>query len=161
MTPDLLARLDDCSDELEKIKTRINKDQFDDMVRFLQRYAIIKACGTIEYVVKNMIADYVDAGSSAELQNYISIRVRDSSTNPTTGNISNLLGEFSSTKWKKIFDDSLTTHAEEKASLNSLVQLRNDFAHGKSPTIGILNIIKYFNHARTIVSLVETALTAT
>ncbi len=161
MTPDLLARLDDCSDELEKIKTRINKDQFDDMVRFLQRYAIIKACGTIEYVVKNMIADHVDAGSSAELQNYISIRVRDSSTNPTTGNISNLLGEFSSTKWKKIFDDSLASHAEEKASLNSLVQLRNDFAHGKSPTIGILNIIKYFNHARTIVSLVETALTAT
>ena len=161
MTPDLLARLDDCSDELEKIKTRINKDQFDDMVKFLQRYAIIKACGTIEYVVKNMIADHVDAGSSAELQNYISIRVRDSSTNPTTGNISNLLGEFSSAKWKKKFDDSLATHAEEKASLNSLVQLRNDFAHGKSPTIGILNIIKYFNHARTIVSLVETALTST
>jgi hypothetical protein len=161
MTQDLLARLDDCSDELEKIKTRINKDQFDDMVKFLQRYAIIKACGTIEYVVKNMIADHVDAESSSELQNYISVKVRESSTNPTTGNISNLLGEFSSTGWKKSFDNALTSHNEEKTSLNSLVQLRNDFAHGKSPTIGIISVIKYFNHARTIVSLVETALSVT
>ena len=82
MTQDLLARLDDCSDELERIKTRINKDQFDDMVKFLQLYANIKACGTIEYVVKNMIADHVDAGASSELQNYISVKVRESSTNP-------------------------------------------------------------------------------
>ena len=161
MTPDLLAKLDDCSDELEKIKARINKDQFDDMVKVLQRYAIIKACGTIEYVVKTMIADHVDAGCGPELQNYISVNVRESSTNPTTGNISNLLGEFSSAGWKKSFDNALTSHNEEKASLNSLVQLRNDFAHGKSPTIGIIGIIKYFNHARTIVSLVEIALSAT
>lgn len=161
MTPDLLIRLNDCSDELEKIKTRINKNQFDDMVRFLQRYAIIKACGTIEYVVKNMIADHVEAGSSPELQNYISVKVRDSSTNPTTGNISNLLGEFSATGWKRSFDNALSSHNQEKASLNSLVQLRNDFAHGQSPTIGILNIIRYFDHARTIVSLVETALNTT
>ena len=69
-------------------------DQFDDIVKFLQRYAIIKACGTIEYVVKTMIADHVDAGASSELQNYISVKVRESSTNPTTGNISSLLGSF-------------------------------------------------------------------
>ena len=161
MTSELLDRLDDCSDELEKIKTRINKDQFDDMVKFLQRYAIIKACGTIEYVVKNMIADHVDVGSNSELQNYISVKVRESSTNPTTGNISNLLGEFSSTGWKRKFDTELVNHLEEKASLNSLVQLRNDFAHGKSPTIGILNIIKYYDHARSIVLLVEMVLKKT
>ena len=73
------------------------------MVMFLQRYAIIKACGTIEFVTKNMIADYVDAGAIAEVQNYISVKVRDSSTNPSTGNISNLLGEFSSKVWKVNF----------------------------------------------------------
>lgn len=92
-------------------------DQFDDMVKFLQRYAIIKACGTIEYVVKTMIADHVDAGASSELQNYISVKVRESSTNPTTGNISSLLGEFSSTGWKKSFDNALSHNEEKRWSL--------------------------------------------
>lgn len=161
MTSDLLTILDDCSDELEKIKNQINKDPFDEMVKFLQRYAIIKACGTIEYVVKSMVANHVDSETTPELQNYISIKVRDSSTNPSTGNISNLLGEFSSKHWKVIFDNEVSGHVEEKASLNSLVQLRNDFAHGKSPNTGILSIIKYYNHARTILSFVDTALNTT
>lgn len=155
----MLAKLNDCHEELKGIKARIDKDQFDEMVRFLQRYAIIKACGTIEYVVKNMIADRVSASCSPELQNYISVKVRDSSTNPSTGNISTLLGEFSTSDWKKDFDAKLSSHLEEKASLNSLVQLRNDFAHGKSPAIGINSIIKYFEHARVIVELVDETIT--
>ena len=158
MRAELVERLNDCDDELKKIKERIDKNQFDDMVMFLQRYAIIKACGTIEFVTKNMIADYVDAGAIAEVQNYISVKVRDSSTNPSTGNISNLLGEFSSKVWKVNFDKKIKVHGAEKVSLNSLVQLRNDFAHGKGPNTTINTIIYYFNDSRNIIKLVEETL---
>lgn len=158
MDAEFVTKLDDCAAELQKIKKRIDKDQFDEMVKFLQRYAIIKACGTIETVVKNMIADHVDAGTSQELQNYIAGRVRDSSTNPNTGNISSLLGEFSPRTWKASFDEKVKQHGNEKISLNSLVQLRNDFAHGKSPNTTINNIILYFEHARVIMTLVDETL---
>lgn len=161
MRAELATKLDDCIDELQIIKKRIDKNQFDDMVMFLQRYAIIKACGTVETVVKNMIADHVDAGTSTELQNYISYRVRDSSTNPTTGNISNLLGEFSSSVWKTNFDEKVKQHVNEKTSLNSLVQLRNDFAHGQSPNTTINTIIKYFKDARVIITLVDETMNGT
>lgn len=160
MRADLVTKLDDCADELQKIKRRIDKDQFDEIVMFLQRYAIIKACGTIEFVVKNMIADHVDANTNPEIQNYITANVRDSSTNPKTGNISSLLGEFSPEIWKKDFDDKLKVHTEEKGSLNSLVQLRNDFAHGRSPNTTINTIILYFNHSRTIITLIEESLSS-
>lgn len=161
MTSELAAKLDDCRDELQKIKQRIDSDQFDDMVMFLQRYAIIKACGTVETVVKNMIADYVDAGTIIEVQNYISIKVRESSTNPKTGNISALLGEFSSRTWKVNFDAKVSQNATAKASLNSLVQLRNDFSHGQSPNTTINTIIKYFDDACIIVTLVDETLNGT
>ena len=158
MRPELLDKLEDCKDELLKIKHRIDQNQFDDMVIFLQRYAIIKACGTVESVVKNLIADHVDAGTSPEIQNYINNNVRESSTNPKTGNIGSLLGEFSSTGWKVSFEDKLKSHGTEKSSLNSLVQLRNDFAHGRSPNTTINTVIQYFHDARTIISLVDDTL---
>lgn len=158
MRVELTERLNNCDDELKRIKERIDKDKFDDMVKFLQRYAIIKACGTIESVVKNMIADYVDSGTIPEIQNYISVKVRDSSTNPSTGNISNLLGEFSSRVWKENFDNKVKEHGTEKISLNSLVQLRNDFAHGQSPNTTINTIIRYFNDSRVIITLIEETL---
>lgn len=158
MRQELTDRLDDCADELERIRKRINQDQFDDMVKFLQRYAIIKACGTIEAVVKNMIADHVDSGASDEVKNYISSNVRDSSTNPTTGNITKILESFSSTVWKARFEEKLRAHGTEKGSQNSLVQLRNDFAHGRSPNTSINNIIRYYNDSRTIITLVDETL---
>lgn len=161
MKTEFITKLDDCADELQKIKKRIDKNQFDEMVMFLQRYAIIKACGTIESVVKNMIADHVDANTNPEIQNYISTNVRESPANPKTGKISDLLGEFSSGVWKTNFDEKVKQHGEEKVSLNSLVQLRNDFAHGLSPNTTINTIIRYFDHARTIITLVDETLSGT
>ena len=132
MKAEFVTRLDDCADELQKIKKRIDKNQFDDMVMFLQRYAIIKACGTVESVIKNMIADHVDANTNPEIQHYIATNVRDSS--------------------------KVKQHGTEKTSLNSLVQLRNDFAHGLSPNTTINTIIRYFNDSRVIVTLVDETL---
>jgi hypothetical protein len=106
-------------------------------------------------VVKNLIADKVDAGVSQEIKNYIELNVRESSTNPKTGNISNLLGSFSSLQWKADFDEQIKQHTTEKTSLNTLVQLRNDFAHGLSPNTTINTTIRYFTDSRIIVDIVD------
>ena len=152
--------LDACSCELQAIEKRINKNKLDQMVKYLQNYAVIRACGTIENVVKNIIADSVTVNASFEIQNYIQIKIRDSSSNPKTTIISSILGEFS-TEWKKSFDNKLTNipansdNNKAKTELNSLVQLRNDFAHGKSVGIGISSIRKYFDSACEIVKIVD------
>lgn len=101
MKEEYTQRLNECLDELKKIKARIDANCFDDMVAFLQRYAIIKSCGTIEYVVKNIISDFVEQGAKVEISAYITKNVRESSSNPKTGLISDLLGNFSSEIWKK------------------------------------------------------------
>ena len=161
MRVELISKLNDCAAELQKIKKRIDKDKFDEMVMFLQRYAIIKACGTIEHVIKNMIADHVDANTNPEIQNYIATNVRENSRNPSTGKISGLLSEFSPGTWGPAFEAKLKIHVQEKGALNSLVQLRNDFAHGSNPNTTIDTIIRYFNDSCTIITLAEEALNGT
>ena len=102
MNDEYKRRLDDCKDELNELKTRINRDQLDSMVKFLQRYAIIKACGTIEATFKDIFADKIEQGVSTEVQKYLDANVRDSSTNPSTQKIEKILEQFSK-EWKEKF----------------------------------------------------------
>ena len=148
-------QLDDCNDELSELKERIDKDQLDSMVKFLQRYAIIKACGTIEAVFKSILADKVEQGVSTEVQKYLDKNIRDSSSNPSTKQIERILEQFSN-EWKIAFQDAVKqNHSQDKENLNSLVQLRNDFAHGSSPNASINTIIKQFESGRIIIELLD------
>lgn len=104
--------LDDCSTELESIKSRVNKDQFDSMVKFLQRYAIIKACGTIETVVKSLIADHVEQHALPETQQYLETKVRDSSTNPKTS-INTIIRYFDDARSILVIVDQILSEARE------------------------------------------------
>lgn len=154
MKQEYTIQLDDCYLELVKIKTRINKNIFDEMVSYLQKYSIIKACGTIEQVFKNMLSDYLEQDANEEICVYIDKNIRESSANPKTGNISSILNDFSP-KWKNEFDNYLKVENQKKQSLNSLVQLRNDFAHGRNPNSSISTIIDYYADARLIIEKVS------
>ena len=77
--------------------------------------------------------------------------ILDSSCNPNTGNMSNMLQNISS-QWKNIFDQRVKDSGE-KDKLNSLVQLRNDFAHGDSISVSIDTVINYFDSATNILHI--------
>ena len=148
-----IEQLDDCSRELQIIETHINNDKFNSLNPFLISYAVVKACGSIEVVYKNLIVDIVAVGSTTEAKNYLEKNIRDSSSNPTTGNIQRLLQDLNST-WAQQFEAQIKGK-DEKGSLTSLVGLRNDFAHGRSVTASIGNIKQYFEDAKTVLTWLE------
>ena len=80
--------------------------------------------------------------------------ILDSSCNPNTGNMSNLLQNISS-EWKEQFD-ALVKEAGKISKINSLVQLRNDFAHGDNITVSIDTVISYFDAAKDILNILDT-----
>lgn len=145
--------LNDCSHELQIIETHINSDKFNSLNPFLISYAVVKACGSIEVVYKNLIVDIIAVGSTAEAKNYLEKNIRDSSSNPSTGNIQKLLQELNTT-WAQQFQEQIKGTGE-KGSLSSLVMLRNDFAHGRSVTASIGNVKKYFEDAKTILTWLD------
>ena len=92
-----------------------------------------------------------------QLKTFVAAKVRESPANPSYSKICQILAEFDIT-WKDNFKNMMSTLPNKSAlltSLQSLVDARNDFAHGGNPTITISNVISYFQDSRTIIEIVD------
>lgn len=153
MIAENIRRLDDCKVELDNIRMWINSNPLHSNVRYLVSYAVVKASGTIEIVLKSMVYDYLAEGAKVPTQAYLTKMVVDSSCNPNTGNISKMLEQIDVAK-KTSFENSIKG-STQKGDLNSLVNLRNDIAHGRVISVTIGTVIKYFESGRSILEKLE------
>lgn len=155
---DVLLVLDECQADLDKVMGIIDSlGQTSNIVPYLTKYAIIKACGTIEVAWKGIIADHCSKRSKKQVKTFIDFKVRDSSRNPSYSNICALLQEFDG-DWKESFKQTLDAHSDKSealTSLSSLVDARNDFAHGGNPTLTIHDVIKYYRYSRIVIEIVD------
>lgn len=154
MTEELDALIQDVSSELIKIKQWINDNRFDSKVSYLNSYAVIRASGSLEQILKTIIYSKLTENVSAETNQYISKMILESSFNPTTGKIISILQEISS-DWTKKFDNYIKENNQKKGDLNSLIQSRNTFSHGNSINISIEAIITYFNSGVEIMNKID------
>ncbi len=150
--------LNDCQSELNNIgKIIIRLGVFDNVIPYLTKYVLIKACGTIEQSYKTIIADCCEKGQSPQVQTYIRSKFRESSRNPSLTNIHNSLIEFDP-KWNNKFKSRLRRRRNAtklRTSLKSLNAARNDFAHGGNPTISFKSICDYYDDALIIVKILD------
>lgn len=155
MRSDYVDLIKNTDRELQEIRKWINadKNRFDTKTKYLIAYSVIKASGSIEVVFKQVIYDYLTREAGEKTATYIEKMILDSSCNPNTGNMSNLLQNISS-EWKEQFD-ALVKESGKKSKINSLVQLRNDFAHGDNITVSIDTVISYFDAAKDILNILD------
>ena len=140
--------LDDCNDELTKIKAWIVEHPLDSNVVFLTRYAIIKTSGTIEYILKQMLYDYLSEGVIDDTKNYLSKYVLQNSGNPNFNFIKKSIEHFNGTMASD-FENKLKQY---KGALNRLVEARNKFAHvGTIDIQGMFQIVEDGFHAGSAV----------
>lgn len=150
--------IQDCRDDLKNVDNIIQAlGPFSNIVPYLSKYSIIMACGTIENSYKTIVADFGDHLQTSQVKNFIAAKIRNSSSNPSLDNICRTLKEFDGA-WKASFKTKLDGSPDAsrlKSSLQSLVDARNDFAHGGSPTISFGDICNYFNDAVKIVEILD------
>ncbi len=132
-----------CTQELSSIQSWIADNSLDSNVRFLTSYAVIRASGTIERVLKEMIFDVISLGSTEEAKSYLSRNIVEASFNPSTKKIEHLLPLLNS-GWHSDFCNRVRA-TEQKEQLNSLVDLRNSFSHGSSITTSISDVVEYYH----------------
>lgn len=157
MTNENVHRIEDCRNELNKIKKWADSNPLDSNVNYLTSYCIIRSCGTLEIVFKQIVYDYLSAGTIVDTQKYLEIEILDSSSNPKTGMMECYLDKIDSKK-KEIFSDKIKSLGNAKSDLNSLVQLRNDFAHGKTSSTSITIIIREFESGIKILDELDNVL---
>lgn len=141
-------KLDACSNELNHIQAWINRNPIDSNVKYLTSYAVIKASGTIEQVLKEMLFDTISVGGSDEAKTYFNRNIIEASFNPSTKKIANLLPQMSR-EWYRDFLNR-TNGSTQKEQLDSLVDLRNSFSHGNEITTSIGDVINYFDSGKWV-----------
>ena len=143
MNGDYRQTLRDCEVELNSIQQWIHSNRLDSNVRFLTSYSVIKACGTVEYVFKQIVYDYLSSGANEEAKTYLNKSIIEASFNPSTGQMYRILEKINS-DWRVGFEN-LIKGSSQMGQLNSLVKLRNSFAHGSAITASINDVISYYN----------------
>ena len=155
---DVQQELARCKRELDHVQTTINTFGVTSPVTpYLTKYALIRACGAIEVAFKALVADYCSYRSKKQVKRYIHMRIRRGSANPSQKNITSMLRDFDD-DWKKNFKARLNADPDRGAlldSLQSLVDARNEFAHGGSPPVSIGDVLKHFENAKRVVEHVD------
>jgi len=147
----------DCRSELQVIKSfLIGLGRESNPYEYMNRYAVIRASGTIETGFKTIIADRVDEGSHAQVRAFIKRKIRDSSANPKLGVIENMLSEFDD-RWRTRFDELMAFEDKlgVQSSLKKLVDARNSFAHGGSTNLELDETIKCFEHGVLVLEILD------
>lgn len=145
--------ISDTEEQLEVIKKWISKNSFHVNVKFLVSYAIIKSSGTIETIYKQIVFNHLVKNANDEAIKFLDRNILESSSNPSTGQIEKML-ESVNGKWAEEFKQRVKD-GNIKSDLNSLVQLRNDFAHGKDVIASIETVMTYFRSAKQIMKILD------
>ena len=135
--------IDECRIELESIEQFIIANPMDSNCPYLISYSVIRGCGTIEKVLKDIFFQHLTKNANNEAKNYFEKNILESSWNPSCGQIQRVLDIINPT-WSNQFQTT-TNGSKDKMDLNSLVNLRNDFAHGQKITASISNILGYYS----------------
>lgn len=155
---DVDLHLKQCRTELDQIEVTINAlGVMSPVTPYLANYAVIRACGAVEVSFKSLIADFCSKRSKKQVKRFIHMRIKRGSANPSQKNIMEILNQFDE-DWKKNFKGNLKQDPDKQKlldSLQSLVDARNEFAHGGNPTMTIADVIQHFDHARRIVEHVD------
>ncbi|QPJ65382.1 MAG: hypothetical protein G3M78_08250 [Candidatus Nitrohelix vancouverensis] len=149
-----------CEDEIVLLGRKIDElGVTNSLVPYLTKYAIIRGCGAIEQAFKSIIVDYCIVNCNVQVINYLENKISRSSMNPSYENICGLLKELDD-NWHRRFKNEVNGHsnANLKTSLSSLVQLRNEFAHGGNPTASIQDVSTYFSDSRVIIYKLDTVI---
>lgn len=123
------------------------------IIPYLNKYSVIKSCGTIEISFKTLIADFCSKRSKQQVKNFLNKRLRDNSANPSYKRIQQILAEFDG-NWVTNFRiqmQALPNYNRIISSIQSLVDARNDFAHGGNPTITFTDIKNYFYDSKQLI----------
>lgn len=147
--------LEVCDEEIDMISKWIDVNKFDSNVKYLVAYSVIKASGSIEIVLKSMIYTFLSYNCKEETKLYLEKNIINSSKNPSSGVIEKYLEQFAPQK-KDIFLELLDSR--EKGELNSLVNLRNDIAHGRSISSSINQIKIYYTSGKNVLLKLERVL---
>ena len=111
----------------------------------------IRASGYLEAACRQIVSGYAKRRAAPGVVRLVN-RQMHRFTNPKMGRILDLVAGFEREKADELrafVDDEITE------SVNSIVGIRNDLAHGRSATVSVGQIVRHFERARRMMARLD------
>lgn len=143
---DRLKRLFEYADNLQE-----NAEIDTEIKAHFAQYLCVQTSGFIETSVKTILQEYVRSKTEDQpTLNLVDARMKRT-LNPGRSTLLPLIGEFSK-DWSDLIRVGLRN--ELGTSLDSVVSIRNQVAHGEDVTLTLHDMQRYFDHAQMVVRLI-------
>lgn len=108
----------------------------------------IWASGYLEAACRQIVSSYAERRAEPGVVRLVNLQMRRF-TNPKMGPILDLVHGFEREKAKALRD---FVDDEIKESVNSIVGIRNDLAHGRRASVSVGQIVRHFERARRLMA---------
>jgi hypothetical protein len=115
------------------------------------RYLCVLVSGFLETAVRTTFIEHAKTRSSTTIANYVS-RQLDRFSSASMGNIISLTSSFNA-EWGDTLQQA--TEGELKASVDSVVAIRHQIAHGRDTGISYTQLYQYYQDIVKVVELLE------
>ena len=113
----------------------------------------IRLSGLLEVALKSRISDYSERKSPKEINRFLTQKFKDI-TNLKSSKLCDVVGQFSAS-WKEKFEDAFDNNSQMKSSLDSLITVRNNYAHGQSTNITEKSLKQYYIDVKSAIALFD------
>jgi hypothetical protein len=123
----------------------------DELLAHWSKYLCVLVCGFLEVSVVEIYSEFARNKSQVSVANYVQRQLRGFQ-NPKMEKILSLAGSFNSS-WRDALEKA--TVGELKDAVDSIVNNRNNIAHGKNSDITFGRVKEYFGRAVKVVGMLE------
>lgn len=153
MNPQIISS----KDKIKDLITRYKPSDDDLLKRDMARYACVLVSGHLEESLRLLVSDYVKGKSTLIVHRYVESNI-NRITNCTYNKIVNILKSFSQ-PWADEFCNNIVTYEpipnKYKDSVDSIVAVRHQIAHGKNTGISMVMIEGYFNDINQVIEILN------
>ena len=148
-----LQLLNDIDKTLVDISKISGKDVLTDS--FLAKFLVVYICGIYEETIETILVDFVKKHSSRlEVVEYARTTIDESFRNPDGGKLIGLSNKLGNSTLTSV----LKGMSNERIALDSIVNNKNDLAHGRGSTTTLADVKGYYASSRKLIEAFDTYL---
>lgn len=140
--------------ELDDTFDMLNHQTDDEVKSIISKALCVRLSGLLEVALKSRISDYSEKKTPKEIKHFLTHKFKDI-TNLKSSKLCDVVGQFSAS-WKEKFEDAFDNNSQMKSSLDSLITMRNSYAHGQSTDISEKSLRQYYIDVKSAILLFDT-----